>query len=198
MHKIILASGSATRKKMLTNAGLEFECEPAQIDEEKLLHEMQKKRMPPRHIAETLAQEKALAVSKLHPYALVIGADQILECEGETYTKAANAEEACTKLKKLSGKSHRLISAVCVAREEKPVWGESDEALLHMGLRDETFWDQYCKKAGGVLTSCVGAYAIEEHGIWLFDKIEGDYFTILGLPLLPLLNHLREKQGIEL
>ena len=194
MHKLILASKSAARINMLKNAKLDFEYEPAPIDEEKLLQNLQIKRAQPRQIAESLAQEKALSVSNLHPYALVIGADQVLECEGKIFSKAKNAKEAQEKLLSLAGKSHRLISAVCIAREGKSQWGISDEATLHMG-DDKNFIEQYCAKAGDVLTECVGAYAIEGQGTWLFDKVQGDYFTILGMPLIPLLNHLREKYG---
>lgn len=195
MHKLILASQSPTRQNMLKKAGLSFEVDPAHLNEEKLMKEMLQKRMQPRDIAEKLACEKALAVSKLHPYALVIGSDQVLECEGKIYSKAKNTEEAKEKLMALSGKTHRLISAVCLTFENNTVWGTSDEAMLQMNNHDENFIDEYCSFAGDILTSCAGAYAIEGRGAWLFNKVQGDHFTILGLPLVPLLNHLREKYG---
>lgn len=195
MHKLILASQSPTRLNMLKKAGLTFEVDPAYLNEEKLIEDLLQKRAQPREIAETLACEKAIVVSKLHPYALVIGADQVLECEGKIYSKAKNIEAAKEKLMKLSGKNHRLISAVCIAHEGKTLWGMSDEAILHMNNHNEAFIDQYCASAGDILTSCAGAYAIEGRGAWLFSKVQGDHFTILGLPLVPLLNHLREKYG---
>lgn len=195
MHKLILASQSPTRQSMLKKAGLNFEIDPAHLNEEKLMKEMLQKRMQPRDIAEKLACEKALVVSKLHPYALVIGSDQILECEGKIYSKAKNVEAAKEKLMALSGKTHRLISAVCLAFEGNTVWGTSDEAMLQMNNHDEAFIDGYCASAGDILTSCAGAYAIEGRGAWLFNKVQGDHFTILGMPLVPLLNHLREKYG---
>lgn len=196
--RIILASGSTARKTMLENCGLKFETIPADIDEEQFQREI----TDPAKLAEKLAQEKALHVARQHPDALVIGSDQILECEGKILSKSKTKEEAIEKLKFLSGKTHILISAVSLAKqlpsESSPqiLFSNSDCVKLTMRPWNEEFMRTYTDKAGDILTQCVGGYAIESHGAWLFEKIEGDTFTILGMPLIPLLNELRTNHGV--
>lgn len=169
---------------MLRGAGLPFRVIPAQVDERGYSGE-------PAALARTLAEAKALDVSKINPGALVIGADQVLDLEGEILHKAKDEGDAKAKLRKLSGKTHILTSGVCVAQNGAVLWSEVDRAHLTMRLLEEDFLQTYCEAAGDVLTSCVGAYALEGHGSWLFEKTEGDYFTILGMPLLPLLGFLK-------
>ncbi len=195
-RKIILASKSAARISMLQNAGLVFEAIPADLNEEKLITSMLQKDFGPQRIAEALAGEKASHVSIHHPQAIVIGADQVLECEGKIYSKAKDRAEAKEKLRELKGKSHSLNSAVCIVVGGQVKWAFLDEAVMHMNDFDEEFLERYCERAGDTLTNCVGAYALEGCGSWLFDKVRGDYFTILGMPLLPLLTYLREEHGL--
>lgn len=192
--EFILASGSKARIAMFKNAGLEFEVCPADLDEAGLQKEMAGQ--PPEKVAQELARQKALAVSLQYPSALVIGADQILVFEDGIVSKSNSREEAGEKLLAFKGKSHRLISAVSVCRDGKEVWSHRDEARLLVKDFNKDFLEKYLEKAGEALTDCVGGYALEGPGIQLFEKIEGDYFTILGLPLLPLLNFLdREDAG---
>ena len=181
---------------MLEGAGLSFECTPANIDEAAIKSDLEEKKAPPEDIASILAYEKALAVSKKYPEALVIGSDQILVFENEILSKAEDEEHALQKLMRLQGKTHRLISSVCVFQNEHMLWDYADHASLTMHELSDQFLTDYCAKAGDVLTICVGAYALEAQGSWLFSKIEGDFYTILGMPLLPLLSYLRTEQGI--
>lgn len=188
---LVLASGSAARQGMLRQAGLNFSVLPAQIDESALLDGRADD--PPAEKALFLAREKALNVSRENIDALVIGSDQIL-CLGEViFSKATSREDALGKLKMLSGRTHRLISAVAVARNGKILWDHSDHADLTMRVLDEDSLRRYADFAGDALTSCVGAYQIEGAGAWLFSKVAGDFFTIMGMPLLPLLGYLYEE-----
>ena len=193
--RLILASQSAVRHAMLQNAGLTFDIIPAAIDEKSIIEDLQKKETTPAQMALILSKEKALAVAEKNPEALVIGCDQILEMNGQIIFKANNETDAKDKLRSLRGKSHRLISAASVAKGEKILWQHSDEAILAMRDFDEEFLEKYCKKAPQALTRAVGAYELESAGSWLFSEIQGDYFTILGLPLLPLLSYLHDNHG---
>lgn len=195
---IILASKSFGRRQVLEGAGLKFTAIPAQIDERAIEERLHQIDAGNEDIALELAKEKALAVSKDSPDALIIGSDQILDCEGQALHKAANKKEALEKLQFLRGKTHSLISSVCLAHKGEILWSAIDTAHLTMhNLDDEVLLD-YMEKAGEALTGCVGAYALESYGSWLFEKIEGNYFTILGLPLLPLLTELRSNQGVKI
>ena len=192
--RLILASQSITRQNMLRNAGLDFEIHPADIDE--ATHKNSDK--TPAEIAKILASKKALAVSQKFPGALVIGSDQILECEDSLLTKAKDENEAREKLKNLRGKTHHLFSAATVAKNNEILWQDVQKASLTMHNFSDEFLDAYIKTCGEALTKSVGAYAIEGAGINLFENIEGDHFTILGMPLLSVLTYLREEQGIGL
>jgi len=195
MHNLILASKSKARQDMLRAAGLEFQVIPADIDEDTLTKDLLQQGAGAKIIAGNLAAQKALAISRENPDALVIGSDQILECEGKLYGKAANEQEAREKLQALQGKTHHLISAAALARGGEILWQAEDSAALTMRIMDEEFLGLYCTSAKDVLTSCVGAYALEASGVWLFSDIKGDYFTILGMPLLALLGALHDDYG---
>lgn len=181
---------------MLRDAGLEFECVPADIDERGL--ESQMKHAAPDEIAAKLAHEKAKAVSAKHPDALVIGSDQVLDMNGGRLNKSQTKADAVAKLTDMAGKTHHLISAVSLVKNGQELWSTSDQAALTMHDLDVATIQNYAEKAGDALLNCVGGYALETHGAWLFEKIEGDYFTILGMPLLPLLTELRVNHGVEL
>lgn len=196
MTSLVLASQSQARQNMLRSCGLEFEAYPADLDEQALIRDSHSDNDS--HIAARLAAAKAEAISAKFPDALVIGSDQILECDGQILSKAADKNEAREKLIFLRGKTHRLISAVALAKGSEVIWQHSDQVSLTMHNFDDAFLDSYIDNAGDALTACVGAYEFEGLGAQLFEKIEGDYFTILGMPLLPLLNYLRSEHGVGL
>ncbi|MCL4678622.1 MAG: septum formation protein Maf [Alphaproteobacteria bacterium] len=192
--RLILASGSAARQAMMRQAGLSFGVIPAKIDEYSIMD--QNAALGPAEKSLLLAREKALAVSRENADALVIGSDQIL-CLGERIiNKAKTPEDAIEKLRGLRGKTHRLISGVAAAQGGKVLWSHAEHADLTMRDFDEDFLAAYAHQAGPALTACVGAYQIEGAGVWLFTRIEGDFFTIMGLPLPALLGYLYEQHGI--
>jgi septum formation protein len=178
---------------MLQDVGLDFTTMPADIDERSIEESM--KHAASSEIAVALACEKALAVSRLNPGSYVIGSDQMLDFKGERLHKSENVDQARKKLLQLSGGTHHLISAVALVHNGEIIWSAQDQAALTMRAFNQSVADQYCDAAGDALISCVGGYALEAHGAWLFEKIEGDYFTILGLPLLPLLGALQDRFG---
>lgn len=192
--RLILASQSAIRCTMLEGAGLTFTSEPADIDERALETEFGK--LAPTDLARALAVAKAQAVSRSRPEALVIGADQVLEHRGQLLHKAANKDEAEAKLAALQGDTHHLIAAAALVQNGETLWSSHDKASLTMRALSKNDRESYLSSAGDAATSSVGAYRLEERGAALFERIDGDYFTILGLPLLPLLGALRE-QGID-
>ena len=190
---LILASQSRARYHMLRAAGLDFAVREPHIDEAALQEKMKEAMTPPEIMAQALAQAKALAVGHGNPGHLVIGADQVLFCNGRIFSKAASVEKARENLEYLSGKQHHLISAACLVQKDKVLWHHAERAKLTMRKLDDKTLTRYCAEAGEALLRSVGGYELEGLGSWLFEKIEGDHFTILGLPLLPLLENLREK-----
>lgn len=190
---VILASGSRARNEMLENAGVEFKKIPADIDEDKLLKDLSANGASPSDIALELAKAKALHISPQNHDAYVIGSDQILECDGELLQKAKDIDAARKKLKILRGKTHNLISSVAIAKNNEIIWQDTDIAELTMHDFDDGFLEQYLESAKNDIMTCVGAYAFESHGAWLFKAINANYFTILGMPLSPLLAFLREE-----
>ncbi|MDG2034434.1 MAG: Maf family protein [Rhodospirillales bacterium] len=191
MSRLILASGSAVRAKLLTGAGLTFDIKSADVDEGALKKSQTGSDVA--SLAEVLAQAKAHAVSADTPDALVIGADQVLDCEGRLYDKPVGEEGVRSHLMSLRGRVHRLISAVCVAEAGTISWSDTAVATLTMRDFDDNYLEYYIHQAGPEVQSSVGAYRLEDIGVQLFERIEGDYFTILGLPLLPLLSFLRQR-----
>lgn len=188
---LILASGSAARRQILTGAGVPFVVQPADIDEEILKEELLAKGERPIAIAQALAGAKALARSK-QTTGLVIGADQTLDLDGVLFNKAATMAEADASLRLLRGKTHHLHSATALALNSQLVWQEVVSASLTMRDFSDRFLSRYLEQQGPAILSCVGGYQLESHGVQLFDQIEGDYFTILGLPLSGLLAQLRQ------
>ena len=196
---LILASGSPYRRKMLEAAGLSFHVVPADVDEAALKRGLAAQSPKPisAAVADALARAKAQSVSARHPDATVIGADQILALGDDLLDKPGDLAAARVQLERLRGKTHRLISAVVVAEAGKVLWTHVDEAVLTMRSFSPEFLDRYMAEAGPGLCQIVGAYEIEGPGIQLFERVEGDHFTIIGLPLVPLLAELRSRGVID-
>ncbi|MEP3045305.1 MAG: Maf-like protein [Roseibium sp.] len=194
---VVLASGSKIRAELLKNAGLEIQVDPANVDERAVEEPLLEANFSPEDIASVLAEAKANDVSERRPGDLVIGADQILAFEGQRRTKPDDMEAARRQLLQFSGKTHELLSAVVISRNSEAIWRHVSTARLTMRELSPEFVGQYLAAAGEDVLSSVGAYQLENIGVQLFDKIEGDYFTILGLPMLPLLGQLRELGVIE-
>jgi septum formation protein len=192
--RLILASGSAIRRSLLRNAGLDFEVEPAQIDERSVTAALEREHpdsgLP--ELASRLAEVKAMDVSRRHPDALVIGADQMLDIDGRLGTKAGSRTEARRALQQMRGRAHQLHSGVALVENGGTLWRSTCSATLTMRNFSDAWLDSYLDRAGDAVLTSVGSYQLEGLGIQLFEQIEGDYFTILGLPLLPVLAKLRE------
>ena len=186
--QLILASTSAARRAMFRAAGIEALAVASNVDEAALKAGFSG---PPPALALALAQAKAAAVARTHPGALVIGADQLLVCDGKIFDKPTNLAEAATHLRAFSGRSHELITAVCVMQGDTLLWTHIESPRLTIRPLTEAFIARYLAAEGEQILACVGAYRLEGWGAQLFDRIEGDYFTILGLPLLALLGFLR-------
>jgi septum formation protein len=191
---LILASTSKIRQKLLLNAGLQFECQNPGIDEGAIKTRMAEQAAT--EIAGELAHLKADAISRRFPGALVIGADQILRCGPELFDKPKSRDEARSQLLKLRNKPHELISSICCVQDGGLLWQDCIISRLTMRNFSDQFLEHHIEANAHDLTSSVGAYKLEHSGIQLFDKIEGDYFSILGLPLLPLLQFLRQKEVV--
>ncbi|MDX8527208.1 Maf-like protein [Mesorhizobium sp. MSK_1335] len=194
-EKIIIASGSPYRKAMLVNAGLDIEAVPADVDERSL--EAPLKGVSPEDVASILAEAKATEVSERKPGGLVLGCDQTLSLGDEIFHKPADMEGARKHLLALSGKTHQLNSAAVLCRNGEVLWRHVGIASLTMRKLDPAFIGRHLARVGAKALSSVGAYQIEGEGIQLFDRIEGDYFTIVGLPLLPVLKELRALGAID-
>jgi septum formation protein len=195
--RLVLASASAARRSILKNAGLTFDVAPADIDERAAERPFLDAGAPPDDLALALAMIKAAAVSERDPEALVIGADQVLSLDGERFTKPADMDAARRQLLRLSGQTHQLHSAVTCAREGEVVWSHTESAHLTMRKLEPGYVGRYLAAVGPDALNSVGAYQIEGRGIQLFEKIDGDFFSILGLPLVPLLTFLRGEGLIE-
>ena len=196
---IILASASTARNRMLKAAGIETTIQPADIDEEAVRNALSTPgdTMPPADIALVLAEAKASEIARLNPQSLVIGADQVLALESEIFSKPDSIADAHRQLKLLRGRTHELHSAVCCVRGEDTLWRYTDSASLTVRDFSDAFLQEYLNIEGAEVCSSVGAYQLEGRGAQLFSKIAGDYFTILGMPLLPLLNFLREEGSLN-
>lgn len=195
---LILASSSKSRAQILAASGLAFIVEPPGLDEATMRQAISgEKALDPHDIAEVLARAKAEAVSDLAPQAYVIGGDQILAVGKTVMSKPDSMEAARRQLLDLSGKTHTLHTAVAVATNGETLWAETTVATLTMRKLSPEFIGRYLAAAGDEVLGSVGAYQLESLGVQLFDKIDGDYFSILGLPVIPLLDTLRREGVIE-
>lgn len=199
--QIILASGSRTRYEMLKNAAVAFTVIPADIDEAAIRDSLAgpdalDETPDAADIAEVLAHAKGQTVGAQHPESLVIAADQVLVCDGEIFSKPIDQIAARETLMKLRGRTHQLHSAVVLASGGQIIWSHVETANLSMRKFSAQFVAEYLLRTGDDVCESVGAYRLEGMGMQLFDKIDGDYFTILGLPLLPLMNELRKRGAL--
>jgi septum formation protein len=188
---IVLASRSAARGALLRGAGIRFTAEPADIDEESLKAALKSDGAAPESVALALAEMKARRISTRQSHAFVIGADQLLACDALWLDKATDRADAARQLRALSGRAHELPTAITVFRAGARLWHHVEAPRLTMRSLDEAMIARYLDSAGAEALGCVGAYRLEGLGAQLFARIEGDYFAILGLPLLPLLGFLR-------
>jgi septum formation protein len=195
--KLILASSSPFRRILMQNAGLSFEAHPATVDERSIEAPLESDGATPDAIAVVLAKAKAKEVSRRFDDALVIGSDQTMSLGGRTFHKPRNLDDAANHLTLLSAKSHRLHSAVALAYNGDIIWEHVSHAELTMRPLSADFIQRHLRRVGERALSSVGAYQLEGEGLQLFSKIDGDYFTILGLPMLPLLEKLRELGAID-
>ncbi|WP_417822885.1 Maf family protein [Thalassospira lucentensis] len=191
-HRLILASSSKTRHAMLKNAGVDCDAIASMIDEEGYKQSMKAEGANAAQAAETLAEMKALRMYRQQPDGIVIAADQMLECNGIWFDKPKDRDNTRAQLLALRGKTHQLVSAAVIYKEGSRIWGTIDTAHLTMRNFTEEWLDWYLDAAGEDIFNCVGGYQLEGIGAQLFTEVRGDYFTVLGLPLLPLIGFLRD------
>ncbi len=192
-REIVLASASRTRRAMLDSAGIDFRIAPANIDEDAIKHSMLADGATGSDIAATLAEQKARRVAPAFPGQPVLGSDQILLLDGIIVSKPADRAAALSQLKMLRGRDHFLVSSACILLDGEPVWRGSDSARLTMRNFSDEFAEAYLDAVGDIALEGPGAYRIEGLGAQLFTRIEGSHFTVLGLPLLALLDYLRTQ-----
>jgi septum formation protein len=188
---LILASQSFSRRAMLDAAGVGYVAQPAHVDEGAVKQALLDQGQPPRAVADALAELKALKISTVDPAALVIGSDSVVSVDGRLFDKPVSRENAADHLRAFSGKTMVLTSAVVLAKGGQPIWRHIGEAKLEVWPLSEAFIATYLDAEWPAISGCVGCFRIEGPGVQLFSALHGDYFTILGMPLLPLLGQLR-------
>jgi septum formation protein len=194
---LVLASASATRQAMLRAAGVSFTVAPASLNEAALMHDLIANHEDATMVAATLAQQKAIMVSRRSPHQTVLGGDSILSLGSEILGKSRDLAALKLLLREMSGRSHHLISSAALARDGHVFWHHTAQARMTVRHLSETFIDAYLKREGEKLLGSVGGYHFEGLGVQLFERVEGDYFSILGMPLLPVLAELRAQGLLE-
>ena len=190
MTKIILASQSEARKRLLQDAGILFEAIPARVDEEMVKASLASEGANPRDVADMLAELKAQKIANRYPDQMVLGSDQVLSFQGECLSKATSPDELATQIGRLQGQTHTLMSAAVIYKDGEPMWRHVSLARMSMRALTPTFIDDYVDQYWEEIRFCVGGYRAEAEGIRLFSSIQGDMPTVMGLPLLPLLAFL--------
>ncbi len=194
---IVLASGSVIRAQLLRNAGLPFSVQIARVDEDTAKRALMAEGAPPRDVADALAEMKARKISDKVPGTMVLGCDQVLDFEGQMLSKPETPEEALAQLKAMRGKRHMLLSAAVIYQDGEPIWRHVGQVRLRMRASSDAYLRDYVARNWDSIRHAVGAYKLEEEGVRLFATIDGDYFNVLGMPLLELLNFLAVKGVID-
>ncbi|GAB5438717.1 Maf family protein [Falsiruegeria mediterranea] len=194
---IVLASGSTIRAQLLRNAGVPFEVNVPRVDEETVKNALIAEEATPRDIADALAELKARKISLKTPGAMVLGCDQVLDFQGQLLSKPATPEQAFDQLKAMRGQRHMLLSAAVIYENGEPIWRHVGQVRLRMRASSDTYLRSYVDRNWDSIRHAVGAYKLEEEGVRLFTTIDGDYFNVLGMPLLELLNFLTLRGVIE-
>ncbi|WP_420585533.1 Maf family protein [Ruegeria sp.] len=194
---IILASGSSIRAQLLENAGVPFSVQVARVDEDTMKRALLAEEASPRDIADALAEMKARKVSDKNPGMMVLGCDQVLDFDGQLLSKPETPEDALAQLKMMRGKRHMLLSAAVIYQDGEPIWRHVGQVRLRMRMSSDAYLRDYIDRNWDSIRHAVGAYKLEEEGVRLFATIDGDYFNVLGMPLLELLNYLAVKGVID-
>lgn len=193
---VVLASGSASRKALLTAAGVDFIADPADLDEDAVMAALAARGADAVQVAAELAAQKAQWVANRHPGALVLGGDSVIELGGRHLSKCATLEEARALLAEMSGREHLLVSAAALARDGALLWTHASPCRMTVRDLSPQFLDDYLAREGAAILSSVGCYHFEGRGAQLFDRVDGDYFSVLGLPLLAVLAALRKEGAL--
>lgn len=194
---LVLASGSASRKALLTAAGVDFIADPADLDEDGIMAALAARGADAPQVAAELAAQKALWVARRHPGALVLGGDSVIELGGRHLSKCATLGEARALLAEMSGREHLLVSAAALARDGTLLWTHASPCRMTVRELSPQFLDDYLAREGTAILSSVGCYHFEGRGAQLFDRVDGDYFSVLGLPLLAVLAALRKEGALQ-